>query len=224
MTSFGESFAKVFETLPRPSKDLSITDGARSMLALVLRPESQRVSDESSHPADPTRCPNCDRLVESVKSPYCGGECREIAGFVRQVRSGVLDESLLVPDRQIALGQILWQILGGGLPLRNSLIEPKALARLMTKYEGRCTACGAAATTVDHIGSFCNRTSNLRPMCDACARTRPFGAPEVLARPAVEALRAELARRIGTPLPVRCCDDATSWDWRAYIKRRKSCF
>lgn len=190
----------------------------RATLRLVL-------GTPSSHPAlkeDATGCPNCGGPNASTKSPYCGAECREIAGFVRQVRSGLRERTLLDPDRQIALGQILWRVLGGGLPLRNSLIEPKALARLFAKHEGKCADCGLPATTVDHIGSHCNRTSNLRPVCADCAQTKPFGSPEVLKRLEVQTLLAELTARIVSPAPLRVCDDAETWDWRAYVAARKA--
>lgn len=217
-----ESLAKILQALPHPSSARSISDAARSTLALVIEPALGRGEEGTSLTSNPARCPNCDQFVASARSPYCGDRCREIAGFVRQVRSGAAEGSLLAPDRQVALGQILWRLLGGGLPLRNSLIEPKALARLMAKHEGRCVSCGAPATTVDHIGSFCNRTSNLLPRCDACAQTKPFGSPEVLERPKAAALIDELAHRIGSATPIRPCDDAPTWDWRAYVATRKT--
>lgn len=216
-----ESLGKVLAVLPSRSDASTLADEARAVLALVIEPPFGSEAETAISPCSPSWCPNCSVIVESIKSPYCREACREIAGFVRQMRSGVVVGSLLDPERQVALGQILWRILGGGLPLRNSLIDAKAMAQLMAKHGGQCAACGAPATTVDHLGSHCNRTSNLRPMCDRCARTKPFGAPELLARPEVEALRAELARRIGSPSPMRLCDDAESWDWRAYVAARK---
>ncbi|WP_265101640.1 hypothetical protein [Fimbriimonas ginsengisoli] len=30
----------------------------------------------------------------------------------------------------------------------------------------------------------------------------------------------ELAERVASPQPIRVCDDAETWDWRAYLTRR----
>ncbi len=193
-------------------------DAARAILRLVLE---RPVTASPPIEPDPAVCPNCGQPASSTRSPYCGTDCRELAGFVRSFRSGLRDGTLSDPEKQLALGQVLWRILGGGLPFRNSLISEKDLARLYKKSEGRCEECGAPATTVDHRGSHCNRTSNLRPMCDACATTKPFGSELVLQRPPVQALLTEMANRIAAEEPLRPCDDAETWDWRAYVSARK---
>ncbi|RYG22519.1 hypothetical protein EON82_16845 [bacterium] len=196
-----------------------IGDAARAVLRLVLE---RPISVSTLIDIDARACPNCGESVDSARSPYCGTECREIAGFVRNVRSGLREGTLQDPDRQLALGQILWRILGGGLPYRNSLITEKDLARLFRKYDGLCVECGAPATTVDHIESrHCNRTGNLRPKCDACAETKPFGAQAVLNRPETQTLLDDLGPRIASEVPLRPCDDAETWDWRAYVAQRK---
>ncbi|MHB8635772.1 MAG: hypothetical protein ACYC96_04790 [Fimbriimonadaceae bacterium] len=93
---------------------------------------------------------------------------------------------------------------------------------MLARDGGRCLLCGASATSVDHIATGCNRPINLRAVCDDCCRTRPFGDPTVLARPEVAQILDELAVRIAAPFALRCCDDATSWDWRAFLIRRQA--
>ena len=124
-------------------------------------------------------------------------------------------------DRQVALGQILWKLIGGGYPLRNSLIPPRSLARALAATDFKCSSCGGVATTVDHIGSACNRTINLKPMCEGCAETRPFGDLRVLETREAISLLDELATRIRSEEPLRDCDDAVTWDWRDAVEQRK---
>lgn len=206
------------ELPPLACDGVPIGDAARAMLRLVLeRPISASLPIDP----DPAVCPNCGQPASSTRSPYCGTDCRELAGFVRSFRSGLRDGTLRDPEKQISLGQVLWRILGGGLPFRNSLISEKDLERLYKKHDGLCEICGAPATTVDHRGSHCNRTSNLRPMCDDCAVTKPFGSKSVLEKPSAQAILTELASRIAAEEPVRPCDDAETWDWRAYVTARK---
>lgn len=211
-----ENLAKVLPPLGQDG--VPIGDAARAVLRLVLE---RPVSGSPQLTIDPSTCPNCGKGVASVRSPYCGTKCRDIAGLVRHLRSGLREGTLQDPERQLALGQILWRILGGGLPYRNSLITEKELARLYKRTDGLCDACGAPATTVDHLGSHCNRTSNLRPMCEMCATTKPFGSEIVLSRPEVQVLLDDLASRIASGEPLRPCDDAETWDWRAYVALRK---
>lgn len=173
-------------------------------------------------PRDPRTCPNCGDAVASTWSPYCGESCRETAAFIRHVRAGIVEGSLEDPERQAALGQVLWHLLGGGRPLRLSLVPDRAIARVIAREAGRCQACGAPATTVDHIATGCNRPINLRAVCARCTKTRPFGDPALLEDPAFGRRIGEFAARIGAPDPLRVCDDAASWDWREYLLARKS--
>jgi hypothetical protein len=57
-------------------------------------------------------------------------------------------------------------------------------------------------------------------VCAQCSITRPFGDPEFLARPEVDALLGELSARIGAPNPLLICDDPDHWDWRAFLRER----
>jgi hypothetical protein len=56
-------------------------------------------------------------------------------------------------DRQVAMGQKLWHLLGGGYPLRVSLVGQKDLDKFLLKSGGLCAECGNPATTYDHLGS-----------------------------------------------------------------------
>lgn len=72
---------------------------------------------------------------------------------MRQARAALAKGTITDPERQMALGQQLWRVLGGGLPARRDLIPPKVLTRILEKKGGRCEVCGEPATTVDHTGS-----------------------------------------------------------------------
>jgi hypothetical protein len=189
------------------------------MLALLIE-RARTVDSPAAVPSDTAACPNCSIPVASTRSPYCGEQCREVAGFVRHVRSGLVEGSILVPDRQVALGQVLWHILGGGRPLRREIAPKRSLETAFKREGGKCQGCGAPATTVDHIGSGCNRPINLRAVCGDCCLDRAFGDPLVTGRPGYAELFDELAARIASPHPVRCCDDAATWDWRAHVRSR----
>jgi len=201
------------------SANPSIEDRARQALAHILdlilegRGEAAVVIQP-----DPRSCPNCGKPTPSTKTPYCGEVCREMAGFVRQFRTGLIQGWMFDADRQVAMGQVLWHALGGGRPLRQEIAPVKAREKALKRERGLCEACGAPATTVDHVGSGCNRPINLRAVCDVCCTDRPFGDPMVLeaALPSI----LDIAARIGSEEPIRCCDDAGIWDWRAYLAKR----
>lgn len=214
----------VLGSLPSPLADFSADDqevSARVLLARLIA-SGPRDRHPQPVPADPATCPNCGITVASPRSPYCGEACRETAAFVRHVRAGIAEGSLEDPDRQVALGQVLWHLLGGGRPLRLSLVPDRAIARVIAREAGRCQACGGLATTVDHIATGCNRPINLRAVCANCSKTRPFGDPDLMAGSEFRRRHQELAARIGAPCAVRCCDDAASWDWREYVQVRKA--
>ena len=143
-----------------------------------------------------------------------------MAGFVRQFRHGLLEGWLALTEKQVALGQVFWHVLGGGRPLRLSMISAKERERVFKREGGVCQGCGALATTVDHLGSACNRTSNLRAVCEGCGTDRAFGSSLVLEDPLVQERLSDIALRIGSLCAVRCCDDAATWDWRKYLARR----
>ncbi len=104
-------------------------------------------------PTDPTTCPNCGVAMGLERSPYCSDKCREEAAFVRQLRGSLQSGVAFEEERQVALGQKLWRILGGGLPLRQALVPEKTRLQVIKRYEGRCDVCGAPAVTIDHTGS-----------------------------------------------------------------------
>lgn len=125
---------------------------ARATLSWIIA-EALAASDFKLVPTQPTTCPNCGVDMGAERSPYCSDACREEAAFVRQLRGSLAQGTVLDEERQVALGQKLWRILGGGLPLRQSLVLERTLNQVIKRYEGRCDACGAPATTIDHTGS-----------------------------------------------------------------------
>jgi len=216
------------EALSRLSRELPpVTDGqtgdadhqARAALAYLVERASE-FSPEKAVAENPETCPNCGAAMAGRTSPYCGQECRDEAAFVRQFRRSLVEGSAFDKERQASLGQVFWHLIGGGYPRRQTLVTDKERKRIFARYEGRCQVCGAEATTFDHIGSACNRTSNLRSVCGACTTTQPFGNPGFLTRAAVQSHIARLASRIGSPVALRCCDNPDTWDWRAYVKAR----
>jgi hypothetical protein len=143
-----------------------------------------------------------------------------MAGFVRQFRSGLAEGWIFNLEKQVALGQVLWHFLGGGRPLRREIAPAKARERAIAREDARRQVCGAPATTVDHRGSGCNRPSNLRAVCDACCEDIAFGDPKVTEREGFRRMVEGIAARIGSPAPLRICDDAAAWDWREYLRAR----
>lgn len=167
--------------------------------------------------ADPLGCPNCGASVDRPRSPYCSDRCREIAGWVRQVRRLIAEDHAPDLARAAVLGQTLWALLGGGYPGRVAILPARSIQRVIARNEGKCESCSQPATTVDHIGTACNREFNLRPVCSGCSRTRPFGDPELTSR----AHFAEWQVRAVSQEPLRICD-ADGWNWRELVLLRKN--
>jgi len=218
-------FRRLQRELPSLHRDTVNEDielQARATLGYVIDPIVAEQPDPDIGPraVDPCTCPNCGLPETSKRSPYCGENCRETAGFVRQFRSGLEQGWIFDAQKQVALGQVLWHVLGGGRPLRQQISPAKARQTALKREGGRCQVCGAPATTVDHIGSGCNRPINLRAVCDACCLDRPFGDPRVVEQETFSALTLAFAERIGSPIALRCCDDGGTWDWRAYLAKR----
>lgn len=205
----------VVETVPGLDP---ISQQARAQLLDFLRIAETATAAEL--PRDPHRCPNCGVQVSSEKSPYCGKDCREEAAFVRQLRTGISEKTMLDMERSVSLGQVLWHLLGGGYPLRLSLVPKKSIAQVINRAQSKCEACGSLATTVDHLKTACNRPINLRAVCGECCKDRPFGEPRVTSAKGYAEKQLLLAARVGAPDPLRCCDDADSWDWRAFLAER----
>ncbi|MEQ1932523.1 MAG: hypothetical protein ABL962_01400, partial [Fimbriimonadaceae bacterium] len=101
---------------------MTIEEQARSVLVLIAQFHPAQLNPLSL--AEPS-CPNCGEPSASTRSPYCSVRCREISAFVRQVRNGLIEGTILGEERQVALGQKLWHLAGGGYPLRISLISDK---------------------------------------------------------------------------------------------------
>lgn len=125
---------------------------ARSVAAWFAA-HAARLEQGTVSAADPLACPNCDQSFFSLRTPYCSDPCKEHSAFVRQFRSALTNGMLETEERQVALGQKLWRLLGGGLPLRVGLIPERALARILARNDGKCENCGLPAKHVDHIGT-----------------------------------------------------------------------
>lgn len=149
---YRESLRQLRSALPSSRFQGDQDSQAREVLRILL---DRAVPNDGTTltPHGPSACPNCGSPVLSERSPYCGSACKEEAAFVRQLRVGLMEGTIVDEDRQIALGEKLWHVLGGGYPRRQSLIFPKSLEKVIRRAQGHCESCGAVATTVDHIGS-----------------------------------------------------------------------
>lgn len=187
--------------------------GAVLAWALQNAKEAKREFPE----VEPLGCPNCGVPVDRPRSPYCSDRCREIAGWARQVRRLIAEEHPPDLARAAILGQTLWALLGGGYPGRVAILPARSLQRVIARNNGKCESCSQPATTVDHIGTACNREINLRPVCSSCARTRPFGDREIISRADLVEMQARAVSRE----PLRICD-ADEWNWRELVLLRKN--
>lgn len=125
----------------------------RATLSLVVERALASSAGSVPVPREPMDCPNCGNPANSDRSPYCSDACRAESAFVRQLRNGLSNGSVFDEARQIAFGEKLWHLLGGGYPRRQKLALERTLATVFKREEGKCQTCGATATTVDHLGS-----------------------------------------------------------------------
>ena len=155
--STAEELKRLLSELPPPGEALASDDAdvqSKALLALLVEGAGQaQFSAMQGVPADPSTCPNCGQPATSLRSPYCGDACREESAFVRQFRQSLMTGKALEPERQVALGEKVWHVLGGGYPRRQSLAPNSALKQVFKREDGRCELCGAPATTIDHTGS-----------------------------------------------------------------------
>lgn len=215
-----ELLRRLLGELPATGSSEDADEQTRAVLVPVVRRAVELEQTSPSIPPDPTTCPNCGVPCDFKRTPYCGDSCREVAAFVRQFRTSLENGVIFERDRQVGMGQALWNAQGGGFPRRQRMVKPKEVAKAIEKGGGVCSVCGAPATEVDHWGSACNRTSNLVPVCSLHNRARGFGDPNFDLGEEVERFYDDVAMRLLAPIAIRCCDDAEAWDWRAYLNER----
>lgn len=151
----GVKFQELRKVLPPANlidTEYDIELRTRAVINLLFSEFRLRMS-QATIPVDPANCPNCDRVASSTKSPYCSSECREISAFVRQFRQAIATDAILDPEKQAALGQKLWYVLGGGYPRRGVLVPERVRLKVIEREGNKCQQCGAKATTIDHSGS-----------------------------------------------------------------------
>lgn len=123
----------------------------------VLRPLIERAISIQDSPtpiaSKPDECPNCGAPATSTKTPYCSVQCKEQAGFVRQFRKALAEDTIFDPERQAGTGQALWNLQGGGFPRRQMMVPARVIAKVIEREEGKCSVCGGPATEIDHTGS-----------------------------------------------------------------------
>lgn len=169
----------------------------------------------------PEYCPACGESTTSKRSPYCGEGCREVSGFVRQVRAAIRSGTLS-DDRRAVMEQVFWSLLGGGYPNRLKEVPQSNVRKVLERDGYRCHRCGGEADQIEHLRTACNRPINLGAVCRSCQTTREMGDPNFLGEAEVIQLRAEVGGRIVASQPARRCDDPESWDWRAFLNERQA--
>ncbi len=127
---------------------------ARATLAYLVDEMLAIVNTRAKQiPEDSSTCPNCGVPMSSKSSPYCSPCCREQAAFIRQMRDSIAKGTIVEEDRQINKGEVLWRLLGGGLPRRLQQVPEKARQQVFKRDSNTCQTCGAPATTIDNTGS-----------------------------------------------------------------------
>lgn len=149
-----EELSRLSKTLPKYGKGKDIDEQMASVLSLVvykaLRVDADGVLAEFF---DVWRCPNCGSPNSSSRTPYCSETCKGTASFVRRFRSAVADETVYGREKQIDLGQALWNLQGGGFPRRQAMVPERVIDKVIERDGGKCSICGAPATEIDHTGS-----------------------------------------------------------------------
>ncbi|MCC7231145.1 MAG: hypothetical protein IT203_12190 [Fimbriimonadaceae bacterium] len=143
-----EELERLIPQLP-PNGAGEIEDQTIAVLRLLDQPDVVGAPP----PLDHRGCANCGEETPNPRSPYCSDLCKETAAFVRQMRSALGNDLPSNRQRQIALGQKLWHLLGGGYPIRESLVPQRVVAKVIEREGGKCQGCGAPATRIDHTGS-----------------------------------------------------------------------
>jgi hypothetical protein len=125
-------------------------DACREMSAFIRQFRSYVVVAQNSPPLAECSC----REEEGSGTPMEAESSSPPPNSKLQIPNSKLPEGpLFIRERQIAMGETLWHVLGGGRPRRQSLALPRTRATVMKREEGKCQVCGAPATTFDHIGS-----------------------------------------------------------------------
>lgn len=143
-----EALERLIPQLP-PFGEGEVEDQTIAVLRLLYQPPVE----QTPLVMNPLGCANCGAENPNLRSPYCCELCKETAAFVRQIRSALSNDLGSNRLRQIALGQKLWHLLGGGYPIRESLVPQRVIAKVIEREGGKCQACGAPATRIDHTGS-----------------------------------------------------------------------
>lgn len=147
-------------TLEKALREAGGSDDPRDVMRASLLPLIDAIGSAGRlGPSDRGGCANCGCSVGSTRSSYCSNACRQMAAFIRRFRAAMGDGSIRDPERQAALAQALWSLLGGGYPVRQLLIPSAAKARVIARDGGKCQVCGAPATEVDHTEAAIARGS-----------------------------------------------------------------
>lgn len=127
---------------------------AKRVLGLLL--EDVASCDPSGAPVldfEPGTCANCG-AARPPRSPYCSDACRQVAGFVRQMRqalaAGALDGD---EEKRVHKGEVFWRLLGGGLPRREANIPERSRLAVLKAQEYRCQVCGGEADRIENTGT-----------------------------------------------------------------------
>ena len=217
-----ELFVRLQRELPEIGASEHPDEQTRAVLRAVVDRVVAGVVAVDPVPADPSTCPNCGSPCQAQRTPFCSGHCRAQAAFVRQFRTLLVTGPLFEVSRQLGMGESLWDVVVGGFPRRQFIVPPRVVVKVIEREAGKCQMCGGEAVTVEHEGSGCSRPINLRPVCASCNRAARFGRRGFDLDPDLAPVFDEIATRVAPEQAIRACDDASAWDWRAFLRDRKT--
>lgn len=157
-------------------------------------------------------CASClAPLPSDVPGLYCGTLCKEVAGFVRYVRSARRGNRLTDPDVAYAASIKLAHLYAGGYDAAAHAIPASVRAAVVSRDGGRCVQCGAPGEEIDHVGGPSPALDNLQLLCRECHRAKTAQSLRA-STPEDEAARDRLfAVRVDPPIPLLLADDDEAW-------------
>jgi 5-methylcytosine-specific restriction endonuclease McrA len=167
----------------------------------------------------PDHCANCDvALPSSILGLYCSELCKQTAEWVRYARRVMRDGRAKDDEVRYALRIRRAHILAGGYAKDERRLDPEIRRAVVKRDNGRCQACGAEGTEIDHIAGDSGDLANLQLLCHACHRSKH---EEMLVPSTPEkVLEAQaLWSRVEVTPPRRLCDDESSWQPQQYRLR-----
>ncbi|SDH34299.1 HNH endonuclease [Nitrosomonas sp. Nm132] len=185
-------------------------------VSAYVNDESLDFDREIAEFVDTLKCVNCSKEINIEGSViYCSEYCQQIAGTIRYVRRGRINQRESEIEFQVGLGDRLNHLPNGGYPARDRLLSKELRETIFKRDNYTCRICGKkAAQQIDHIKGSSNDPTNLQAACSDCNREKAFLNRRLITpeeREAIEKLYFNMAMRIATPFPLLACDDHERW-------------